>query len=372
MSDAPTDATTGADTIDGDAVGGGFGSLRSAAFLCTVIAGLLVGLGRTPHVGDGRPRRPERRDSSPRSTRASTSPRVWSPWGARSSCWWARWCSAGSHVPARRVGGRADDRRRRRWPWDRAGATILTVRVQPRESVRRRRDGVDPGHAPGRVAEWPHRDSNSRTWSIRTLGAGVWLTLAGGVLGVRRRHACSLGGTPRDSPRTTRASSQRADRREPASAGPRASRGPRTSRGCPRRLRAARRARPRSGRARRSPRRPCAPSLRRHADVDVVDPVLAGRPRADRAGPPSSPSRSPRPSRRPRRSARSTPTRSSSRPTISAPPSRVRWKSVLERRLVDELGQRLPVDGRVTRQGDHRVAVRAERHRVDVGRARRR
>ena len=45
MSDEPTDATTGADTIDGDAVGGGSGSLRSAAFLCTVIAGLLVGLG---------------------------------------------------------------------------------------------------------------------------------------------------------------------------------------------------------------------------------------------------------------------------------------------------------------------------------------
>ncbi|MGZ5289632.1 MAG: Trp biosynthesis-associated membrane protein [Actinomycetota bacterium] len=45
MSDEPTDAAPGAGATDDDTVGGGSGSLRSAAFLCTVIAGLLVGLG---------------------------------------------------------------------------------------------------------------------------------------------------------------------------------------------------------------------------------------------------------------------------------------------------------------------------------------
>lgn len=45
MSDEPTDATPSADPTDDDAGGGDSGSLRGAAFLCTVIAGLLVGLG---------------------------------------------------------------------------------------------------------------------------------------------------------------------------------------------------------------------------------------------------------------------------------------------------------------------------------------
>jgi hypothetical protein len=44
MSDEPTAAAPSADPTDDDG-GGGSGSLRSAAFLCTVIAGLLVGLG---------------------------------------------------------------------------------------------------------------------------------------------------------------------------------------------------------------------------------------------------------------------------------------------------------------------------------------
>jgi len=45
MSDEPTDATPETESTDDDAVGGGSATLRSAAFLCTVIAGLLVGLG---------------------------------------------------------------------------------------------------------------------------------------------------------------------------------------------------------------------------------------------------------------------------------------------------------------------------------------
>ena len=45
MSDEPTDAAPEADPIDVETGGGGSGTLRSAAFLCTVIAGLLVGLG---------------------------------------------------------------------------------------------------------------------------------------------------------------------------------------------------------------------------------------------------------------------------------------------------------------------------------------
>jgi hypothetical protein len=46
MSDEPTEAATDADlTADDDTGSGGSGTLRSAAFLCTVIAGLLVGLG---------------------------------------------------------------------------------------------------------------------------------------------------------------------------------------------------------------------------------------------------------------------------------------------------------------------------------------
>jgi hypothetical protein len=45
MSDEPIDDATGDDPTDDDTLGGGSGSLRSAAFLCTVIAGLLVGLG---------------------------------------------------------------------------------------------------------------------------------------------------------------------------------------------------------------------------------------------------------------------------------------------------------------------------------------
>ncbi len=45
MSDEPTENTPPADLTDGDGSGADSGSLRTAAFLCTVIAGLLVGLG---------------------------------------------------------------------------------------------------------------------------------------------------------------------------------------------------------------------------------------------------------------------------------------------------------------------------------------
>jgi hypothetical protein len=45
MSDEPTDGAAPAADTTGDAVGGSSSSLRGAAFLCTVIAGLLVGLG---------------------------------------------------------------------------------------------------------------------------------------------------------------------------------------------------------------------------------------------------------------------------------------------------------------------------------------
>jgi hypothetical protein len=45
MSDEPPDDATPAADTTGDTVGGSSSSLRSAAFLCTVIAGLLVGLG---------------------------------------------------------------------------------------------------------------------------------------------------------------------------------------------------------------------------------------------------------------------------------------------------------------------------------------
>jgi hypothetical protein len=45
MSDEPPDDVAPAADTTGDTVGGSSSSLRSAAFLCTVIAGLLVGLG---------------------------------------------------------------------------------------------------------------------------------------------------------------------------------------------------------------------------------------------------------------------------------------------------------------------------------------
>jgi hypothetical protein len=45
MSDEPTETTHDADAIDGPEPARDSGTLRSAAFLCTVIAGLLVGVG---------------------------------------------------------------------------------------------------------------------------------------------------------------------------------------------------------------------------------------------------------------------------------------------------------------------------------------
>ena len=112
-----------------------------------------------------------------------------------------------------------------------------------------------------------------------------------------------------------------------------------------------------------------AAQRRRHADVDVVDAVLAGRPCADGQHGMRVVHDRPRPWPRRRRWARSRRNRSSSSPTISAPPSRVRWKSCSSVGLVDQLGQRPAVDGRLARQRDHGVSVGAQRHRLDLRRA---